>query len=204
MALAIIYCIVAAIFGIIFCFFGYRYLKKMFIGLGLLIGTMVAYILLAPVLSPLLAIIVSLLIGALSGILLYYLSVVGIFITGASFGMIVSLIVCMFAGWNYTSTVALVIMGVISITTSVLAVVFRRGLMIIATSFTGSYFIVMNAGFLFTSITPSVRLTNLADKMDYFFNANSTLLIWTILALAVVGCLMQFLLTAPDRRKRKK
>ena len=173
MVFAIIYCVLAAIFGIVFCFFGYKYLKRLFIGLGLLIGTLVAYSLLAGVLSPVLSIVISVLIGAVVGILLYYLTVVGIFITGAAFGAIVVMIVCTLAGWNVSSTAALIIMGVVAITTGVLAVVFRRGIMIISTSFTGAYSIVTYSGFLFTSMTKSVTLVNLTSRMDTFFNNNS-------------------------------
>ncbi len=204
MIFAIIYCAIAAIFGIIFCFYGYRYLKKLFICLGFLIGALFAYILLAPVMSTFLAIIVSLLIGAVCGLLLYYLYVVGIFVTGACFGAVLVLIVCMLFGWNYLSVTALVIMGVASITLGILAVIYKRGLMILATAFTGGSSIAMNAGFLISGITASLTAANLTSRMNAFYIQNSTIITAAALALGVAGTLIQFLITAPGRKSRKK
>ena len=203
MALAIIYCAIVAIFGVIFCFFGYRHLKKLFIGLGFLIGSFVSYILLAPLMSPFLGILVSVLIGAVVGLLFYFLHVVGLFITGASFGALLVSIVCAFFGWDVTAVWGIIALCVIAILFGVLAVIFRRGLMIISTSFTGGYSVASNLGFLVGGgMTKAVTLFNLSDKMNIFVENHANVIVIIALILGVAGCIIQFFITAKGKGKK--
>ncbi len=204
MVFAIIYCAIAALIGIVLCFFGYRYLKKLFIGIGFLIGAFTSYLLLAPVLSPVLAVVASIAIGLAVGFLLYFLYIVGIFLMGAGFGALIVLLICMLAGFDYTGLVPIIIMSVAAIAMGVLAVIHRRGIMVISTAFLGSSMAVLYIGFLFSSIPPSLTMSTLTNSISSFYSANSFTLTAATIGIGIAGMLIQFIVTAPGKRSNKK
>ncbi len=203
MVLSIIYCVLAGIFGIMFCFFGYKYLRKLLFVLGFLIGALVTYIIVAPLMTTLLAILVSVAAGVVVGLLMFFLYVLGIFVTGACFGGGLALVVCGLCGWSVAYVGVIVAMCVAAILFGVLAVIFRRALMIISTSFTGASAIVMYLGYVVFGFSRSVTLSTLTGAVESFYAAHSTWMIIATLAFTVAGCLIQFF-TAPKTAKRKK
>jgi len=203
MIIAVILCILALVLGILFCFFGYRYLRKLIMGFGFLAGAITAYILLAPSFSTLITIVLSVLIGAATGALLYYVYVAGIFLLGSIFGASSVCIVCVLFGWPPLSLTASIFMVVAAIVMGVMAVLHRRSLGIICTAFTGGMLTALLCGFLLFGEPSSLSVSGLIPTLRGFFREETY---WVTLAgagLSAAGMLIQFFTTATPRKGRK-
>lgn len=203
MIFGIILCLLAIVLGILFCFFGYRYLRKLIMGFGFLAGAITAYILLAPSFSTLMTIVLSVLIGAAAGAILYYIYVAGIFLLGSAFGAAIVCIVCVLFGWNPLSLTASIFMVVCAITLGVLAVLHRHSLIIICTAFTGGMLTALLCGFLLFGNVSALTVGELIPILRSFFRAQTYWVTLAGAALSAAGMLIQFLTTAPARRRRK-
>ena len=204
MVIAIILCILALVLGILFCFFGYRYLRKLIMGFGFLAGAITAYILLAPTTSTLVTIALSAVIGAATGAFLYYVYVAGIFILGAIFGSSAVCILCVLFGWNPLSLTASILMVVCAIVMGVMAVLHRRSLGIICTAFTGGMLTALLCGFLIFDNPSSLTVGGLIPALRGFFREETY---WVSLAgagLSAAGMLIQFFTTATPRKGKRK
>jgi len=203
MVVAVILCILAIVLGIMFCFFGYRYLRKLIMGFGFLVGAITAYILLAPTLALFPTIILSVVIGAASGALLYYLYVAGIFLLGAIFGASAVSIICVLFGWNPFSLIASVFMLVCAIVMGILAVLYRRNLIVICTAFTGGMLTALCCGFMIFGSPESLTVATLVPTLRSYFNDHSYWCTIAGAALAAAGMLIQFITTAKVARKKR-
>lgn len=204
MVIAVILCILAIALGILFCFFGYRYLRKLIMAFGFLVGTVTAYILLAPVMSTFPTIILSVVIGAATGLLLYYVYVAGIFMLGSIFGASAVSTVCVLFGWNPFSLLTSIFMVVCAIVMGVMAVIHRRTLIVISTAFTGGMLTALCCGFLLLGNPASLTVSSLAPTLKAFFTDHSYWCIIAGAALAAAGMLTQFLTTAKTAPHKKR
>lgn len=204
MIFAVILCILALALGILFCFFGYRYLRKLLMGFGFLAGAIISYILLAPAFSTLITVVLSVVIGAAAGALLYYVYVAGIFLLGAVFGSSAVCIACVLFGWNPLSLTASICMVVFAIVMGVLAVLYRRSLGIITTAFTGGMLTALVCGFLIFDEPASLSVNNLVPMLRGFFREQTYWVTLSGAGLSAAGMLIQFFTTAPRGKGKRK
>lgn len=203
MVIAVIICILAIALGIMFCFFGYRYLRKLITGFGFLIGAITAYILLSPTMALFPTIILSVVIGAATGLLLYYIHVAGIFLLGVFFGIASVSILCILFSWNPFSLTASIFMLVSAIVMGVMAVIYRRNLIVICTAFTGGMLTALCCGYLLLGDPSGLTVKTLFPSLKAYFTDHSYWCSIAGAALSAAGMLIQFVSTANVQRKKR-
>ncbi len=203
MVIAVILCILAIALGIMFCFFGYRYLRKLITGFGFLIGAITAYVFLAPTMALFPTIILSVVIGAATGLLLYYIHVAGIFLLGAFFGISAVSILCILFDWDPFSLGASIFMLVSAIVLGVMAVIYRRNLIVICTSFTGGMLTALCCGYMILGSPESLTVATLMPSLKTYFMDHSYWCTIAGAALSAAGMLIQFVSTANVPRKKR-
>lgn len=203
MIIAVILCILAIALGIMFCFFGYRYLRKLIMGFGFLVGAITAYILLAPTMSLFPTIILSVVIGAATGLLLYYVHFAGIFMLGAAFGASLVRILCTLFSWDPSALVASILTLVAAIVLGVMAVIYRRNLIVICTAFTGGMLTALCCGFMLFGEPEALTVAKLVPTLRTYFSDHSYWCTLAGAALAAAGMLIQFITTAKVSRKKR-
>jgi len=129
--------------GLVICFYGYRLFKPVLFIVGFIVGSGLTYLILYnhTQVGIIMLISVPIIAGIALGMVLIILSVVGIFVLGAVFAF---LLVCIFLstrdGGLITQKIPqYVILGVAPLIGGIIAVIFQKQLIIIATSFAGSY-----------------------------------------------------------------
>jgi hypothetical protein len=191
--------LLAILVGTIQCFFGYR-IFKVILGLtGFLMGgalaASVGYALSQAVVVAILAGLVGGVIGASLMIVLYY---IGIFLMGAFFGGLIGTAVFM-AIQNHPEPVAWLIFAVIStilaIIAGVLALIFQKLMIIIATAFAGAWGVVTGIAYFTTGV---IDPTNI-DRMLGLKGAQLYTILLSWLALGIVGVIVQYVF-APARQ----
>jgi len=189
--------LLSLIFGVLNCFFGYR-IFKILLGiwgfmLGALIAGFVAYILNAPLFLVILA---ALLGGIIGAVLMVAFYLVGVLVIGAVLGALLGYVLGITLGGTYPAI--LVVLAVIG---GVLAVIFQKLMIILATSFSGSWGIVAGIFSFF-----GWPLNPIDVFRDPWIIRNAPvryyimLLCWVVLGL--VGILVQYKVTA--RKKLEK
>ena len=204
MVFVIIVCLLFIALGIINCFFGYRYLRKLLMAFGLLVGGLISFLLLNGVVSTVWAIVLSLLIGAAVGVLLYYVFVAGIFLTGASFGATAAYMLCGLFHIGYESTFATIAILVLSIVLGVLAVIYRRFFIVLATSFNGGLYISLFCGYLIYGIGRNAALSSFSRDLSAFQASYNQWILIAAAALGIAGLIIQLTKTASAPKKRQK
>ena len=203
MIIAVILCILAIALGIMFCFFGYRYLRKLITGFGFLVGAVTAYILLSPTMALFPTIVLSILIGAAAGLLLYYIHVAGIFMLGAFFGAAAVTILCTLFDWDPFSLAASIFMLVSAIVLGVMAVIYRRNLIVICTAFTGGMLTALCCGYMIFGNPEALTIPTLLPTLKSYFMNHSNWCTLAGAALSAAGMIIQFVTTAKVPRKKR-
>lgn len=201
--------LVQIILGIILCFFGYRYLRRIIIIYGALAGGLITYLLLSMFtgLSTLASIMISIVVGLGIGFLTYFFFVVGIFFTGAGFGFMLSVLLLSALGVNTDGTLSIVIQVLAAISCGALTVVYKRILLVISTAFQGAAGLSLYGGaLLFSKLADQTFAGNfisavarLRTCIDQFAAKNVLLLLASTLVLCIAGLLVQFVKTAPKK-----
>lgn len=182
------YMAAAAVVGLIECFFGYRILRFLLGVIGFVIGAVIAGSLGFELSggSELIAIIAGIAGGCVGAYIMYLLYIVGVFVIGAALGfMVVSFI---FGLMNENPVPWMVITS--SAAGGILAVLFQRPMIVIATSFGGSYAAVTGISYLlmrnFNPLEPGF-LNTLGEDQLY-----RMAIIW--FALGVFGFVVQYMM----------
>ncbi len=112
-----LFLILVSLLCVTLCFFGYRHIRLLFTGIGLLFGGYYTYTLLLKyaTLSQTTSIIIAVLVGLLLGGLAYFIYNFGIFLTGAAFGICVAIMIMNLVGVPVDSTLPTVIIVVLAV-----------------------------------------------------------------------------------------
>lgn len=140
------YVIAAVVIGLIECFFGYRILRFLLGVLGFIAGAVVAGSLGYELSngSELISIISGIAGGVIGAFIMYTLYVVGVFAIGAALGFMIASYVF---GIMNTGPVTLVLVAAAA-AGGILAAVFRKPMLILATAYGGSYAAVTGVSYL--------------------------------------------------------
>ncbi len=182
------YMAAAAAIGLIECFFGYRILSFLLGVIGFVVGAVIGGSLGFEFSSgsEIISIIAGIVGGCVGAFVMYLLYLLGVFVIGAALGfMVVSFI---FGFMNENPVFWIVIAS--SALGGILAVIFQRPMIIIATSFGGSYAAVTGISYLLTkNFNPlePVFLNTLSEDKLY-----RMAIIW--FALGVFGFVVQYMM----------
>lgn len=181
--------------GALYCFFGYRFFKIALGVVGFAIGSVLARHAALTYLEASLGI--TMIAGIAGGLIMSFLFIfvylVGIFCLGASFGGLVGFV----ASASADETMKLVLIIVLAVVGGGLALLLRKHVIIIATSFSGALSIVCGTWYLAKGIEPATLLENprALGGQQYALLACLPLLV-----MAVLGMLVQYRVTGKRER----
>lgn len=180
--------ICAIAMGALYCFFGYRFFKIALGVIGLVIGSILARHAALTYLEgqTTLAMVVGIVGGLVLSFLFIWVYFVGIFVLGACFGTLVGY-VSSSAADETSKWILIIILAVIG---GALALLLRKHITIIATSFGGGLSIVSGTWYLAKGVEPATLLENpgALGREQYA--------VWGCLMLiAVLGMLVQYRIT---------
>jgi len=191
---------VLIIIGLVYCFFGYRIFKIILAIFGFAIGAplsaSIAYG--ASGGEEIIVIIAAIIGGIVCAGLMVFLYFIGVFLLGAGIGCLLGIIFAQAVSF-YPPPVFLLIIAVIG---GILTLVFQKLMIIITTSFGGSWSIVTGI-FYFSGreFNPIWYFQDL-DRLKYYGNQfYIMLLLWIIIGLA--GVLVQYILTWRKKAPQK-
>lgn len=201
--------------GVVSCFFGYRYIRKLMTVTTFLLTSVVCFLVFAPMtgLSALLAALLSVLAGLAAALLIYFLYHVGIFLTGAVMGFLIAFSVLLLFRLPIFTVFGGVFILLFFIAGGCFAIVYRRPIIILSTAFNGAATLAVYGGFLLHSLTAGAPLgTPSADLLirrltlgaTTYFSENRELAFVITLALGVIGAVVQFRRSAPEKKQPAK
>eukprot|EP01104_Vermistella_antarctica_P006403 TRINITY_DN17105_c0_g1_i1.p1 TRINITY_DN17105_c0_g1~~TRINITY_DN17105_c0_g1_i1.p1 ORF type:complete len:277 (-),score=64.85 TRINITY_DN17105_c0_g1_i1:165-995(-) len=207
----------AIIIGIFFCFFGYRLFRPHLFVIGFIVGGVVTYIVLNEQtdLDTVMVVLIALLVAVVSGLLCIIVFQIGVIVAGAYLGLLLAAVILsqieVWADEDITQWIVIVTLIGAGAIGAFLALLFTKPLVIIATSLAGSYACVSGAAYFFKNNYSQVILNIVEDGTIDIDEHDKTLtlsLIAITALLFVVGCLVQFAVTARhyhhDRRHKHK
>jgi len=179
--LSIVGALLAVAIGVLYCFFGYR-LFKIILGIaGFIWGAgLVGGVVFTLTQSTVIAIIAGVLGGALFAVLAVVLYYIGVFILGAYLGGALSIFIMAFFGLATPVWLLLVL----AIAGGVVAVIFKRFMIIVASAFVGAWAIVFGVSYLIPKSSGGA----------YLYIAFAA---W--LALGITGMVVQYKVTAKKK-----
>lgn len=205
--LVTVYLIVQVVLAILYCFWGYRFMRTLIGVYGFLIGSLLCLVIsLACGASITLAIILSIVAGLVIGGIAFSLYSVGIFFVGAFWGLSLSSFVLSFASVSSDSVLGIIITVLTALVLGILALKLRRPFLIVSTSFSGGSNLAMYGGFFLLNFS---NLSGLGEHelshfvqatLPNFIAANQTGLAIASLIFGVLGILIQFLATAKNKK----
>lgn len=195
--LALCACLAA---GVVFCFFGNRWLKVILAVYGFIVGFGVAHTLLSnfTALKGIELILCSAGAGAVVALLFVFLLYLGIFLIGFGGGLLLSLLIVDVLGlsvWDWYVYVAILVVGCILGT---LTLNMRRIFVSIFTSFIGASLLALGIYRIVTGDSTSI-LTVLKDQQVLHSAYTSSVYLISLAALFLIGLIIQ--LTVTSRKK---
>lgn len=202
----LLFLILVSLLCVTLCFFGYRHIRLLFTGIGLLFGGYYTYTLLLKYasLSQTTSIIIAVLVGLLLGGLAYFIYNFGIFLTGAAFGICVAILIMNLAGVPVDSSLPTVIIVVLALCAGFLTLAYRRVFIVLSTAFTGAVGLSLYGGFTALSLNWILQegtFAALSGKLAAFHETNHTTLNVVMAVLIVAGIVVQFV---TGKKKHKK
>ena len=185
------------LFGAVQCFFGYRIFKIILGLMGFLIGGVLAAAMGFAVSEQEIIALVSGLVGGIIGAaLMVVLYFVGIFLIGAFLGGVLGTVLFAVAE-TYPEPVVLLILAVI---TGVIALIFQKFMIIVATGFGGAWSVVTGIAYFTTGAIDPTNLESMfrADGSQLYI----IVLCW--IALGTVGVVVQYLSAPPPKEEESR
>lgn len=170
-------------YGVIWCFFGYRFFRTLITITGFLIGAGIGYIIGVFTDEQSVAIALCLIGGAICAILVNVIYYVSIFLIGATMGVVVYQLLCLLAGEQLHFILAIIFLvagGIIALKIVKLAIV-------LGTSFHGSSTIVAGAVLLFYSTVEIQRFFIVKE-----YHSQLILMGVIMIILGITGFLIQY------------
>ncbi len=201
-----LYFLLCIVFGFLYCFNGYRYLRKIIGIFGFLLGGITAYFLFADM-SVVLRIVLIIVFAIAFSLLFKLLYKIGIFFTGASFGAILGLALCGALNFDLAETVPLLIVGSFALGFGILTLIFSRVFIIIATSIVGASSIALNSIAVITGyeklFVQFSDVTAMFDTVSHVVKSvpqnHAIALFIAALVFSVLGMVVQFRKTAKHK-----
>jgi Domain of unknown function (DUF4203) len=170
--------------GLLQCFAGYRIFRVVLGITGFMIGAVLAgYLVYHWTSSPLFTLIAAVIGGLIGAFLLGGLYKLGIFVIGAIFGVVATTALFALSG----STAPGWLLAVIALVCAILAVIFQKLMIVIATSFGGSWWAISGIA----SLTGAVKMESLQPAPLGLQEAGAGWLVAWLL-LGVAGMIVQF------------
>jgi len=200
--LNIILSAVMVILGVLYCFFGFKYIRKFFFAYGFIFAGLVAYsVIFALSASLLFAVLGGIAVGAVAGWLMYFFYRVGIFLTGVGLGVILACILIAIFGIPFAGVFGIILIVALGIAGGILTIKLKRPYIIITTSISGAAFIayfgyaLVDKAFFGGSIIAAMDISTIKEAFsavfDLPFAAIAVMIVFTI-----AGMIVQFK-TAP-------
>jgi len=191
--------IVSIAIGALSCFFGYRIFKVMLGILGFALGAFIAALIANNILvESQIVLLISAIVGGLIGAaLMASLYFIGIFVLGAIIGGLIGTLISTALG-GYLQIAAQLILAIIG---GVMALIFQKFMIIIATSLSGSWSIVTGIYYFITGNLDIYRMfqqpKNLLNLDIHFY---IILLCWLILG--IISIFVQYTITGKKAKKK--
>lgn len=185
------------LFGAVQCFFGYRIFKIILGLMGFLIGGVLAAAMGFAIFEQEIIALVSGLVGGIIGAaLMVVLYFVGIFLIGAFLGGVLGTVLFAVAE-TYPEPVVLLILAVI---TGVIALIFQKFMIMVATGFGGAWSVVTGIAYFTTGAIDPTNLESMfrADGSQLYI----IVLCW--IALGTVGVVVQYLSAPPPKEEESR
>jgi hypothetical protein len=193
--------IIASIaFGSISCFFGYRIFRLILGILGFFLGALAAggiafYLTNGSQIIVLIAALAGGIIGAGIFALLYF---VGIFVLGAILGGLIGTLISTALGGSLQFFIQIIL----AIVGGVIALIFQKFMIIIATAFSGSWSIVTGIYYFITGDLELYRMFQHPGNL-FIMNVNFYIMLLCWLILAIIGIVIQYKITQKRPYKEK-
>ncbi len=182
------------LFGVVQCFFGYRIFKIILGLMGFLIGGVLAaamgFAFTGQEIIALLSGLVGGIIGAALMLVLYF---VGIFLLGAFLGGVLGTVLFAVAE-SYPVPAVLLILAVV---TGVIALIFQKFMIIVATGFGGAWSVVTGIAYFTTG---AIDPTNF-ERMFSAGGSQIYIIVLCWIALGTVGVVVQYLFAPPPKEE---
>eukprot|EP01129_Flabellula_baltica_P000345 TRINITY_DN10371_c0_g1_i1.p1 TRINITY_DN10371_c0_g1~~TRINITY_DN10371_c0_g1_i1.p1 ORF type:complete len:296 (-),score=53.16 TRINITY_DN10371_c0_g1_i1:45-932(-) len=199
------------VFGILFTFVGYRIHKVTFFIGGLLVGFFVIYAILLDKLPLWLVLIIAGGAGLIIGFLFTFVAVIGIFFLGAILGLAIAVAVLATPVGPLVQSLNLpwlffVILGGSSLIFGILGVILQKVIMVLGTSFGGSFMIASAVDTLAVHSNFSKILTDALALKFQLDTGNwvEYVMIGAFILVGIVGCIVQFRFTARNYNHKKR
>ncbi|MBN1163162.1 MAG: TMEM198/TM7SF3 family protein [Candidatus Krumholzibacteriota bacterium] len=180
----------AIVFGIVSCFWGYRIFKIVLGIFGFILGAYLAGTAGVHFTGGwgLIALSMGLVGGLIGGALVTVLYFAGVFLVGSLSGWVIGalLLGCVFPGLNLVFLVILALAG------GILALVFQKMLLIISTSFLGSWYLISGAYFFMGSGYTPLIIFNYPFCVTVAGGEANYLMVLCWLALGLAGVIFQY------------
>ncbi len=202
--LAIIMLIVYLLIGIVFCFFGNRWIKIIIAVYGFVLGFLLASTLLPAVtsLSDIAVLLISLGAGVVGAVLFVLFFYAGIFFIGFGGGVLLCLLLIEVFSLNIFDWYVYIPVLIVGCILGSITLNKRRIFVSIFTAFIGASAL---AQFIY-HLTSNLQLTSLAayyDQQTMFGAFSSTVYLITLAALFVAGLVIQLTVTSKKERQSK-
>ena len=126
------------ILGIMLCFFGARFIRKIIMFSGAFAGFMISLIIAAPLAGVAIGLVIALVVAIIVGALAYFFYIVGIYLMGISAGLSVGTILCSIFHLPNDSTLGILITIALAVAAVVLVAKYRNVFIAISTSICGA------------------------------------------------------------------
>lgn len=204
-----IYVILELILGVMLCFFGVRFIRKIIMFAGAFAGFFIALIIAAPLAGVGLGLVIALVAAMVVGALAYFFYMIGIYIMGISAGVSVATILCSLIGIPQDGTLGIVIMVVFGIAALILVIKFRRVFVAISTSICGATHIssgivaLAGSGALTVGGALEGAIQWIGDNAIPAINGMSTMGAVITIVAAIAGIAVQLAVTAKKAGEKK-
>lgn len=202
--LAIIVLVVNLLIGIVFCFFGNRWLKLIVAVYGFLLGFMLAYTLLPMFasLSGILVLVISIGVGIVGALLFIFFLYLGIFFIGFGAGVILSLLIVEVLGINILDWYVYIPVLIIGCILGSLTLNKRRIFIAIFTAFIGASMLAIFIYQLINGATlNTIQIFNNEQAMQQVYT--STVYLVSLAALFIIGLVVQLTMTSKKQTGKR-
>ncbi|OHD12051.1 MAG: hypothetical protein A2086_04175 [Spirochaetes bacterium GWD1_27_9] len=177
------------IFGIINSFFGYKLFKVLLAILGFGFGAVITYKIVYSVSNiPSLSIVAGIIIGIVTAVLLVVFYFGGVFLIGASFGILIGLALQL----QLDQITKIAIIAILAISLGVLSLIFQKFMVIVSSSFGGGFLTINSIIYLYFLLNG--KIFTLQEYSSFVRNSN--LLYFSIiiasLVIGVIGIMSQY------------
>lgn len=178
-----IICSISIFIGLLYCFWGYKLFKVVLAIMGFFLGAFIGVLVVLTANANYTGFLFVIMGGIAGALLLYNIYRLGVFILGASLGVVIGF----FISLMITQQVEPIVLLILAIAGGVTALFLEKFIIIFATAFNGAYLIVTSSFYLFASRGDIISMIR-----DSLYAENTLLLLFFVLILGIMGMLYQY------------